>query len=584
VEWQHRLKGPEEINLGYIVSIEGPEGEARDITLIEGDTPIGRDPANILMLEGRGVSRRHAKFVLSGDRLVVADLGSTYGTRVNGVTTLRRELALGDEVTIGMHVLRVAAVPDTKQTAAPPDSKSDTWPLGYSAYSSDEVTQSPEELELYNMRTQEMSRSSIQFVLDNLDESGRSIKIVPNHDSDLISAVKRMGTTVSSSLPSINSSSVEATDYHALLLMYKVSELLAAATDLDGFVTAIVDLVLEEVRADTVVLLMQEEDGQLAPRVIRYRGSLNPGEIPVSQGIVDRVIKERSAIMSNDVGHDSRIKAGQSVMIYKIQAVLALPLLIQDQLHGVLYVGRSVGNGFTSEDSDLMSALVSLIVSGIERAMLREHVAEEKHQRKSLERFHPPEIVDRLFSRKTGEITLEEHKATVMVCDLLGFSNLVQRIPPRQLATVLHEYYELLYEKVFANGGSLVKLHDGWALALFGTPQSHDRDAAWALESALELCEEFTSLSLLWPESQHFALRCALDTGMVVAGVVGSTERMEYAALGLPITTASVLVQQIQGTEVWVTERAWLELPKSRHRVQELPPLADVRVFRLQQH
>jgi adenylate cyclase len=285
------------------------------------------------------------------------------------------------------------------------------------------------------------------------------------------------------------------------------------------------------------------------------------------------------------VGHDDRLKSGQSVMLYKIRAVVALPLMVRGEPRGVLYISRSGLQGFASTDSDLLGALVSLITSGIERAELKERVVREKQRRKALERFHPPEVVDRLAKSDAGEEdSLDEHVATALICDLQGFEILVERVPPRQLANVLHEYYEMLYDKVFANGGSLVKLHDGWALALFGSPHSPDKDAVWAIETSTELCDEFTSMAVLWPESQHLALRCALDTGTVVAGVVGSADRMEYAAIGQPISASSAILRQVQGTGVWLSERTLSELPRARYKVQDAQPLGEpaLKVFRLQ--
>jgi pSer/pThr/pTyr-binding forkhead associated (FHA) protein len=47
------------------------------------------------------VSRKHAEIRPSGDGFVVADLGSTNGTRVNGLRVDQHQLAQGDELTFG---------------------------------------------------------------------------------------------------------------------------------------------------------------------------------------------------------------------------------------------------------------------------------------------------------------------------------------------------------------------------------------------------------------------------------------------------------------------------------------------------
>jgi pSer/pThr/pTyr-binding forkhead associated (FHA) protein len=51
------------------------------------------------------VSRRHAEVRRVGDAVVVNDLGSTNGTRVNGVPIREQHLASGDEITVGSTTL-----------------------------------------------------------------------------------------------------------------------------------------------------------------------------------------------------------------------------------------------------------------------------------------------------------------------------------------------------------------------------------------------------------------------------------------------------------------------------------------------
>jgi FHA domain-containing protein/uncharacterized protein DUF1707 len=62
---------------------------------------IGRDPGCALVLQDPTVSRRHAELRLEDDRWVVADLGSSNGTRVNGWRVRRATIGAGDELMLG---------------------------------------------------------------------------------------------------------------------------------------------------------------------------------------------------------------------------------------------------------------------------------------------------------------------------------------------------------------------------------------------------------------------------------------------------------------------------------------------------
>lgn len=77
-------------------------------SLPEGITRVGRDPSDGIFLDDITVSRHHAEFEVSGDSLVVRDLGSTNGTYVNTVRTDYSALDSGDEVIVGRFHLVVA--------------------------------------------------------------------------------------------------------------------------------------------------------------------------------------------------------------------------------------------------------------------------------------------------------------------------------------------------------------------------------------------------------------------------------------------------------------------------------------------
>jgi pSer/pThr/pTyr-binding forkhead associated (FHA) protein len=64
---------------------------------------IGRHPECDIQIESRKVSRRHCCIAQVGDNLVVRDLGSTNGVRINGVRVVEGRLNVGDELSIGSH-------------------------------------------------------------------------------------------------------------------------------------------------------------------------------------------------------------------------------------------------------------------------------------------------------------------------------------------------------------------------------------------------------------------------------------------------------------------------------------------------
>jgi len=101
----------EKLNLRYRFGY----GEWQTYVLPEGDTTFGRGDDNDLVFEDDEVSRHHAVLTLADNKLLLADLGSTNGTQVDGIPLTphqKQPVLIGQFITIGEHTLYVEA-PDS---------------------------------------------------------------------------------------------------------------------------------------------------------------------------------------------------------------------------------------------------------------------------------------------------------------------------------------------------------------------------------------------------------------------------------------------------------------------------------------
>ncbi len=90
------VEGPEDVAFAELVL---PDGNR--LTVGADPLVIGRLPECAVVLSDPNVSRRHAEVRRVGDAVVVTDLGSTNGTKVNGTPVREQQLASGDEITVG---------------------------------------------------------------------------------------------------------------------------------------------------------------------------------------------------------------------------------------------------------------------------------------------------------------------------------------------------------------------------------------------------------------------------------------------------------------------------------------------------
>jgi threonine dehydratase len=94
------VEGPEDLPSAELVLPDG-----RRVAVGAESVVIGRLPECAVVLSDPNVSRRHAEVRHTGGTVVVTDLGSTNGTKVNGVTVREQQLTSGDEITVGSTTL-----------------------------------------------------------------------------------------------------------------------------------------------------------------------------------------------------------------------------------------------------------------------------------------------------------------------------------------------------------------------------------------------------------------------------------------------------------------------------------------------
>ena len=95
-----------------ILRVFGPGGQERTIEVDGIPLTIGRSTDNVLVLVDGRVSRRHGRLQARRGTLVYTDLGSTNGSRVNGIRVDEIVLGEGDRLQIGDTVMVVESLPD----------------------------------------------------------------------------------------------------------------------------------------------------------------------------------------------------------------------------------------------------------------------------------------------------------------------------------------------------------------------------------------------------------------------------------------------------------------------------------------
>lgn len=183
-----------------------------------------------------------------------------------------------------------------------------------------------------------------------------------------------------------------------------------------------------------------------------------------------------------------------------------------------------------------------------------------------LDKVVSPEIADELLK---GEVVLggENRELTTLFADITGFTALTEGMEPQRVIALINECMERLGRVVETTGGVVDKYVGDQVMALFGAPVALENHAARAVEAALRMNDELTDLNEERTARGEPPLRVStgIHSGIVVAGNMGSSSRLNYTVLGAGVNLAARLCTLAGPGEVLVSDETYRSV---RNRVR----------------
>ncbi|MCK5684491.1 adenylate/guanylate cyclase domain-containing protein [bacterium] len=151
-------------------------------------------------------------------------------------------------------------------------------------------------------------------------------------------------------------------------------------------------------------------------------------------------------------------------------------------------------------------------------------------------------IMDNPNSVKLGG---EIRKMTVLFSDIKGFTSFSEKNPPEKVISCLNEYLDAITNVILETGGTIDKFMGDAVMAFWGAPVFVPNHAEKAVEAALAMQELITELNEIFKDQEGdfngFEMGVGINTGEMIVGNIGSSERLEYTVIGDAVNVASRL-------------------------------------------
>ncbi|MBL7175192.1 MAG: FHA domain-containing protein [Desulfobacteraceae bacterium] len=541
------------------LQITSNDGRRYNFPIDKEEVSIGRSKNNDIILRDNTVSRNHAGIMMTNEGYLLTDFGSYNGIEVNKKPIQSIVLKHDDQIKIGttkMTFLTQEEAPeslaDSVEIILEPDTEKDDQEIVESS-PEDSSQKDSHELLVSSFKPTRISRESDLSVPSEEESQPSEIRAG-------ISSLERMNKV--------------------LFVLYEVSKQLNSILDLHELLNKIMDLIFMVIDADYGFLILtgEEENGELIPVVVKYRDDKERDrrELKASQTIINKVINDKVALLTSNAMKDTRLDHGESLVIQQIRSAICVPLWKKDTIIGVIQLdGTRPENQFTEDDLELLKTIGSQMAIIIDQASLNEQIREEERMRNRLERFHSPQVIEMILQggqeAKDNIMEPKELNATILFSDIIGFTTLSEQMPPREINMILNYYFSRMTDIVFEYDGTLDKYMGDSLMAVFGAPMEKEGDAERAILAALNMRRELAVMMEKLRAERRFNIRIGINTGRVLAGNIGSPQRMDYTVIGDPVNIASRLESLAQPNQILIGEETY-RLVKGKFNVKRFGP------------
>lgn len=202
-----------------------------------------------------------------------------------------------------------------------------------------------------------------------------------------------------------------------------------------------------------------------------------------------------------------------------------------------------------------------------------EGLKERDHCQSSFGRYMAPEVSEMILR---GEVPAggEVRDVTILFCDLRGYTPFVEQSEPRQVVGFLNDYFTVMEQSIKECKGIVLQYIGDEIEAVFGAPEDLTDHQEWAVRAAVRMrarLEEMNRERVARGE-ERVAHGIGVHSGEVLAGSVGSPDRLIYAMVGDTVNVASRIQDQNKkfGTDILVSESTRRGIEKSGYTFETL--------------
>jgi class 3 adenylate cyclase len=345
-----------------------------------------------------------------------------------------------------------------------------------------------------------------------------------------------------------------------LNLVLQSNQAIKSTKDVDALLEQLMNLIIKYSGADKgYLILANKSELMVTAKYSTGDGAVSCSEyvdhttVPLS--LIKYVLRAKKRQILNSPAQIPEYSRNRYFMSNHPKSVICFPILKQGEVFGILYLENYQHEDVFSEEKisvlNLMSAQIAVsldnafLYENLERRVLERtrNIEEEKGiVDEMLENILPKASIEEL--KRTGKTTAQKFDGiTVLMADIKGFTRISEILSPEELISRIDYYFSSFDEIMTRYQLERIKTIGDAYMAAGGLHGDPEKSALNMVYAAMEMQEFITRANREVPENEQLTMRIGLNTGPVIAGIVGY-KRYQYDIWGDTVNVAARMEQQ----------------------------------------
>lgn len=241
-------------------------------------------------------------------------------------------------------------------------------------------------------------------------------------------------------------------------------------------------------------------------------------------------------------------------------AALFMSRRLSRPIHTLMEATKAVGRGdlavrIADRRNDEIGVLIDSFNNMADGLLIKTRVEQ------MLSRYVSKNVAERILANLDQVRLGSRHvDATVLFADIVGFTSMAERLQPSEVSDLLNEYFSYISVVCRLYNGVIDKFIGDCAMLVFGALEDDPEHEFHALASAV-LIQKLAGRLNAKREAcglPRVDFRIGVNSGRMLAGNLGSDERMEYTVVGDAVNLASRLASEAKSGQIIIREELFM--------------------------